>query len=178
MNNPILGLQTLVDTAEKLYTLPPSEILQNGELVKEMRDAISAHNIDGIINGLVNDFTQSKTAQTVSESALLHAYAKKEATRISDDDKPYVTEIINAGGAPTGKLKKPSRKALAAFNSVYANGALKINTPSDPSLLMSYIDYSPYRVNYSEYLSVPTLSEMVDRPIAMALKKFRMLIWD
>ena len=172
MNNPILGLQTLVDTAEKLYTLPPSEILQNGELVKEMRDAISAHNIDGIINGLVNDFTQSKTAQTVSESALLHAYAKKEATRISDDDKPYVTEIINAGGAPTGKLKKPSRKALAAFNSVYANGALKINTPSDPSLLMSYIDYSPYRVNYSEYLSVPTLSEMVDRPIAMALKKF------
>jgi hypothetical protein len=26
-------------------------------------------------------------------------------------------------------------------------------------------------VNYTEYLSVPTLSEMVDRPIAMALKK-------
>jgi hypothetical protein len=35
---------------------------------------------------------------------------------------------------------------------------------------MSSIDYSPYRVNFSEYLSVPTLSEMVDRPIAMALK--------
>ena len=73
-------------------------------------------------------------------------------------------------------MAKPGRAAdkkfSAVFNSVYSDGAVKINTPSDPSTLSSYIDYTPYRVNFAEYLSVPTLSELVDRPLAMALKKF------
>lgn len=55
---------------------------------------------------------------------------------------------------------------------MWANGALKINVEGDPSLLNSYLDYTPYRVNYAAYLSVPTLSEMVDRPLDLVFKKF------
>ena len=173
--NAIQGLKTLVDATEKLYTLTPNEITQNGKMVEEIRNAISAHNIDGIINGIMKDFNDRHEPAPVTN--LLHAYAQRENDRLKKmDAEPFVTEIINAGRIIKSKEKRyrgKSEKTFAeAFNSVYSNGALKINTPSDPSTLLSYIDYSPYRVNYSEYLSVPTLSEMVDRPIQMALKKF------
>ena len=172
----------LVDTTEKLYTLPPSEIMQNGKLVEEMRQAVSAHNIDGIINAVsesVSSFVDQKSEQVMNTDRLLRAYARREDARTKNisADKTFVTEIMNAGNPPRdlkpAKSRGTAEKQFAeVFNSIYANGALKINTPADPSTLMSYIDYSPYRVNYSEYLSVPTLSEMVDRPIQMALKKF------
>jgi hypothetical protein len=166
--------------------LPQSEILQNGKLVEEMRTAISAHNIDGIINAVresVTGFVDRKTTQTMDNKYLLNAYARREDARIKDmNAKPYITEIINADDQlkeDVGKAKgKAQKDFVAAFNSVYANGALKINTSDDPSLLMSYIDYSPYRVNYTEYLSMPTLSEMVDRPIQMALKKQPKILSD
>jgi hypothetical protein len=177
--NPILMLQNLVDTTEKLYTLPPNEITNNGKLVDEMRSAMSSHNIDGIINAVrnsVTDFVDRKTTQVMDNRYLLSAYARREDARIKDmNAKPYITEIINADDELNDKPVKckgeAQEKFVSAFNSIYANGALKINTPDDPSLLMSYIDYSPYRVNFTEYLSVPTLSEMVDRPIQMAMKK-------
>lgn len=180
--NPITALQTLVDTAEKLYTLPPNEITKNGQLVEEMQKAMSAHNIDGIINAVRNsvaEFVDRKTHQTLSNKSLLNAYAYREHARVQEiakgNPKPYITEIINAGDRlkdkPVECKGEAQEKFVSAFNSIYADGALKINTSEDPSLLMSYIDYSPYRVNYTEYLSVPTLSEMVDRPIQMAMKK-------
>jgi hypothetical protein len=181
MNNPILALQTMIDATEKLYLLPHDEILQNGALVTQIRNAFNTHNVDGIINAARTALSESMSqpAPSLGENALLNAYARREHKRIqSATAKPYVTEIVNAGDFETlqqNKLpKKASRTAEDAFssvfNSVYSNGAVKINTASDPSTLMSYIDYSPYRVNYAEYLSVPTLSEMVDRPIAMAMK--------
>ena len=182
MNRPIEALAALVNTAEKLYTLPHDEILRNTIMVDDMKKAMSAHNIDNIINGIVQDYNTQKeysNVPAVSENALIYAYAQREHKRIKNAEaKPYITEIVNAKDFETLQKntmpEKASRKAEAAFssvfNSVYSNGAVKINTPQDPSTLLSYIDYSPYRVNYAEYLSVPTLSEMVDRPIAMALK--------
>ena len=182
MNRPIEALAALVNTAEKLYTLPHDEILRNTIMVDDMKKAMSAHNIDNIINGIVQDYNTQKeysNVPAVSENALIYAYAQREHKRIKNAEaKPYITEIVNAKDFETLQKntmpEKASRKAEAAFssvfNSVYSNGAVKINTPQDPSTLLSYIDYSPYRVNYAEYLSVPTLSEMVDRPIAMAMK--------
>ncbi|MDD5363605.1 MAG: hypothetical protein PHN88_15895 [Ignavibacteria bacterium] len=181
--NPILMLQNLVDTTEKLYTLPPNEITQNGKLVDEMRAAMGSHNIDGIINAVrnsVSDFVDRKTNHFEANKSLLHAYAQREHARVKEiaeknSPKPYFTKIINADDTLKDKPIEFKGAAqdnfVSAFNSIYANGALKINTIDDPSLLMSYIDYSPYRVNFTEYLSVPTLSEMVDRPIQMAMKK-------
>jgi hypothetical protein len=181
MNNPIIALQTMIDATEKLYLLPHDEILQNGALIDQIRNAFNTHNIDGIINAARTALSEamSQPAPSIGENALLNAYARREHKRIQNATaKDYITEIVNANDFETLKKKtmpeKASRKAEAAFssvfNSVYSNGAVKINTASDPSTLMSYIDYSPYRVNYAEYLSVPTLSEMVDRPIAMAMK--------
>lgn len=181
MNNPIGALQVMVDTAEKLYTLPSNEILQNGKLVEEMRSAISAHNVDEIINAArnaVNEFANRTTTRVRDDKELLFAYAQREHRRMKDvEGQTYITKIMNAEDkysdtAPAKTRGKAEQHLSSVFNSIYSNGAVKINTPADPSTLMSYIDYSPYRVNFSEYLSVPTLSEMVDRPISMAMKKF------
>jgi hypothetical protein len=184
MNKPLEALAALVNTAEKLYTMPHDEILRNETMVVEMKKAMSAHNIDMILNGIETDINTQREIRedrAVSQNSLLFAYAQREHKRVNHAGakaKSYVTEIVNAKDFETLQKntlpEKAPRRAEQAFssvfNSVYSNGAVKINTPSDPSTLMSYIDYSPYRVNYTEYLSVPTLSEMVDRPIAMAMK--------
>ena len=190
MNNPKIparpleSLAMLVNTAEKLYTMPHDEIMRNTLMVDEMKAAMSAHNIDTIINGIVQDYNTQKEFQdvpAVSQNSLLFAYVQREHKRVNHTSvkaKPYVTEIVNAkdfehlqkNELPKRATRTDEKAFSSVFNSVYSNGAVKINTPNDPSTLMSYIDYSPYRVNYTEYLSVPTLAEMVDRPIAMAMK--------
>ena len=180
---PVQELETLVNVLEKMHTLPRDEVLLNTKMVEEIRAAVSNTNIETLVNSIANEYNEMRNeprVPTVSENALLYAYAQREHKRLKNaDGKSYVTEIVNADDlADLKKNTLPEKAGRAAerdfssvFNSVYSNGAVKINTPSDPSTLMSYIDYSPYRVNYTEYLSVPTLSDMVDRPIAMALKK-------
>lgn len=181
---PIEELAMMVNTLEKISTLPRDEIVLNQTMVAEIKNTLSASNIDAVITSIVNEYNEARNVRDIpaaSENALLFAYAQREHKRLKNaTGKEYVTEIVNAShfgdlqkqkDLPARATRKAEENLATAFNSIYANGALKINTPTDPSLLMSYIDYSPYRVNYTEYLSVPTLSEMVDRPIAMALKK-------
>ena len=81
MNKSIEALEALVYTAEKLCTMPHDEILQNGKMVEQMRAAISAHNIDGIINGIVRDYETEREyndVKAVSENSLILAYAQRE----------------------------------------------------------------------------------------------------
>lgn len=188
--NPLHQLQLLVNATEKLYLLPPSEITGNGKMMTEIKNAFSSHNIDGILNNIRNEMIEARNMrpeQTIGQDQLLNAYAQREHDKVVNsgkDWKPYVTEIVNATPPRVENSKKPSKieplaatkkaddKFLTVFNSVYSVGALEVNTAKDPTTLMSYIDYSPYRANYKEYLSVPTLSEMCDRPLAIALKKF------
>jgi len=180
---PIQELAMMTSALEKLCLLPRDEILLNQKMVTEIKNTLSASNIDAVISGIVNEYNDARNVrdvQTAGENALLYAYALREHKRLKKaDGKAYVTEIVNAdhlddlrkhADLPAKATRRAEEAFSSVFNSVYSNGAVKINTPSDPSILMSYIDYSPYRVNYTEYLSVPTLSEMVDRPIAMALK--------
>ena len=180
---PIEELAMMTSALEKLSLLPRDEVLLNTQMVTEIKNTLSASNIDALITNIVNEYNEARNVRDIpaaSENALLYAYAQREHKRLKDaGGKEYVTEIVNADHLPElQKQKELPAKATrrteesfsSVFNSIYSNGAVKINTPSDPSVLMSYIDYSPYRVNYTEYLSVPTLSEMVDRPIAMALK--------
>lgn len=182
---PVEQLAIMVNALEKISSLPRDEIVLNQTMVTEIKNALSASNIDAVITSIVNEYNTSRelrdAATVTSENALLYAYAQREHKRLKHaGGREYVTEIVNAAdisdlqqqkGLPARATRKAEENLAAAFNSVYSNGAVKINTPTDPSTLMSYIDYSPYRVNYTEYLAVPTLSEMVDRPIAMALKK-------
>lgn len=179
---PIEELAIMTSTLEKLSLLPRDEVLLNDRMVTEIKNTLSASNIDALITTIVNEYNEARNVrdvQAVSENALLYAYAQREHKRLKNaTGKAYITEIVNADhlielqkqSEPAKAPRRAEEAFSSVFNSVYSNGAVKINTPSDPSVLMSYIDYSPYRVNYTEYLSVPTLSEMVDRPIAMALK--------
>lgn len=181
---PVEQLAIMVNALEKISTLPRDEIVLNQNMVAEIKNTLAASNIDAVITGIVNDYNATRelrdTSAVASENALLYAYAQREHKRLKGvQGKEYVTEIVNAdhlddlkkfGELPAKATRRAEENFSSVFNSIYSNGAVKINTPSDPSVLMSYIDYSPYRVNYTEYLSVPTLSEMVDRPIAMALK--------
>ena len=182
-SRPIEELAMMTSVLEKISLLPRDEIVLNQTMVAEIKNTLAASNIDALITAIVNEYNEARNVRDVpmaSENALLYAYAQREHKRLKNaDGKAYVTEIVNADHLddlrkqkelPTKATRKAEEKFASVFNSVYSNGAVKINTPSDPSVLMSYIDYSPYRVNYTEYLSVPTLSEMVDRPIAMALK--------
>lgn len=63
-----------------------------------------------------------------------------------------------------------TRQFAEAFNSVFSNHALQIGTSQDPTLIQSYIDYSPYIWNYQWYLSIPTLSQTIDRQIDIATR--------
>ncbi|MBN2402001.1 MAG: hypothetical protein JXN64_06355 [Spirochaetes bacterium] len=178
--NPYKQLSILVDSVEKLYLLPENEVIGNKKLVAEIQNAFSVHNIDGIINSAMQELAEIRNNETnnMNQNSLLFAYAAREDDRVKHAkvDKTCITEIVKAENEIKFEPFKASRKADKAFssvfNSVYSDGALKINTSTDPSMLMTYMDYSPYRINYYEYLSMPTLSEMVDRPLAIALKKF------
>jgi hypothetical protein len=180
---PIEELAMMTSALEKLCLLPRDEIVLNQTMVAEIKNTLAASNIDAVITSIVNEYNEARNVRDIpaaSENALLYAYAQREHKRLKNaTGKEYVTEIVNAGDLidlkkadclPAKATRRAEEHLASVFNSIYSNGAVKINTPSDPSVLMSYIDYSPYRVNYTEYLSVPTLSEMVDRPIAMALK--------
>lgn len=181
---PVEELAMMTSALEKLCLLPRDEIVLNQTMVAEIKNTLAASNIDAVITSIVNEYNEARnvrdTSAVASENALLYAYAQREHKRLKNaTGKEYVTEIVNAdhlddlkkfGELPAKATRRAEENFSSVFNSIYSNGAVKINTPSDPSVLMSYIDYSPYRVNYTEYLSVPTLSEMVDRPIAMALK--------
>lgn len=184
MNNAYKQLSILVDSVEKLALLPENEVVQNKQLVSEIRNAFEVHNIDSIINSAKRELMEIRNSQNnqsnINQNNLIYAYAQREHMRVrnikKDEFKPYITQIVNSNEELKPKELKASdtaeQKFSSAFNTVYADGAVKINVPGDPSALMTYIDYSPYRINYIEYLSMPTLSEMVDRPLAIALKKF------
>jgi hypothetical protein len=180
--NAYKQLATLVDAVEKLSLLPNNELINNEKLVAEIRNAFSVHNIDNIINSAqreIQEFKNNQVQNTFTQTHLLHAFAQRENDRLQNaPGKEYITNIVNADDKegfvepPAKASNKSEEKFSSVFNTVYADGALKINVTGDPSTLNSYINYTPYRINYIEYLSMPTLSEMVDRPLAIALKKF------
>lgn len=182
--NAMNELAVMVNGLEKLSTMPRDEILLNDKMVEEIRNSMSVQNIDRLIQGIADEYNATKDynpPSTLSENALLHAYAQKEHNRVKNakDGATYITQIVRESDfralskneLPARASRTAEQKFSSVFNSVYSTGAVRINTPDDPSTLLSYIDYSPYRVNYTEYLGVPTLSEMVDRPIYMAMKK-------
>lgn len=193
--SPYKLLAAMIDSVEKLALLPENEVVENKKLVMEIRNAFEVHNIDSIINSSMQALQEARNTQSVNsinENNLIYAYAQREHERVKNakDYKPYITEIINAEYELKDDLVKADdqtekkfssvfnsvvendKKFAAALNTVYADGAVKINVTGDPSTLTSYINYTPYRINYIDYLSMPTLPEMVDRPLKLALKKF------
>jgi hypothetical protein len=179
--NAYKKLATLVDAVEKLALLPENEFVKNTKLVAEIRNAFEVHNLDSIINSSLQEMREIQNMHSdnnVSQDQLIHAYAQREHERVKGIDckDKFITKIINDDNEieeiKIESNEKADEKFSSVFNTVYADGAVKINVTGDPSTLMSYIDYTPYRLNYIDYLSVPTLSEMVDKPLAIAFKDF------
>ena len=179
--NAYKKLATLVDAVEKLALLPENEFVKNTKLVAEIRNAFEVHNLDSIINSSLQEMREVQNTHSdnnVSQDQLIRAYAQREHERVKDIDckDKFITKIINDDNEieeiKIESNEKADEKFSSVFNTVYADGAVKINVTGDPSTLMSYIDYTPFRLNYIDYLSVPTLSEMVDKPLAIAFKDF------
>ena len=99
--NPYKQLSMMVDAVEKLAFMPESEVIQNKQLVADIKNAFSAHSIDTIINSAMSELREAKNTQTdtsFTQQHLLRAYAERESDRIKNDKgaKDYITKIINA----------------------------------------------------------------------------------
>jgi hypothetical protein len=75
------------------------------------------------------------------------------------------------------KLKE-AKEFEEAFNSIYSDKALQINTANDPTMISNFIDYSPYSWNYKDYLAIPTLSKTIDLPIQIATRQIPIMDFD
>lgn len=196
--NALQNLGLFIEALDKAHRLPLSEIAENPQLKQDIKNIFKVHNIEGVLNQLTKDLREqvqhaenAKHLPAMNTDTLLRAYAQREHARLKGADVPaYYTKIVgeDTPGKFTRFFKALARNAKTdipqkanereeknfetVFNTVWSDGAVKINTPSDPSLLNSYMDYTPYRVNYMAYLGVPTLSEMVDRPLDLVFKKF------
>jgi len=196
--NAIQNLGMFIEALDKAHRLPITEIAENPRLREDIKKIFEVHNIDNVLNQLTQDLREQmaqaenvKNLPRLDSGALLRAYAQREHERLKNVDVPvYHTKIV---GEDTSRRFTQFFKALArnaksdipqkapeaveknfetVFNTVWADGAVKINVTADPSLLNSYMDYTPYRVNYMAYLGIPTLPEMVDRPLDLVFKKF------
>lgn len=78
----------------------------------------------------------------------------------------------------TKSFKNAFSESIEAYNSIYSNRALQIGTSQDPTIISSYIDYSPYVWNYRYYLSIPTLAQTIDRPINLATKMPAKIVFE
>lgn len=181
--NAMKNLGVFIDALDKMAQLPAAEIAENPELKAQIKNVVSAQNIENVLVALLNDLNvQVSNSQRPAPARdnLLMTYARRETARLKDaKGETFKTEIVNFD-----KLKTAAANALpvadaeteeafaAAFNTIWADGAIKINTPGDPSLIGSYLDYTPYRANYISFLSIPTLDQMINRPLDLAFKKF------
>lgn len=196
--NALQNLGMFIEAIDKASKLSIAEIAEQPNMKADIKKIFEVHNIEGVLNQLTHDLREqfaraedAKNLPAMNTNALLRAYAQREHERLKGANaQTYFTKIVgeDTPGKFTRFFKALARNAKTeipqsapaeiekqletVFNTVWADGALKINIEGDPSLLNSYMDYTPYRVNYAAYLSVPTLSEMVDRPLDLVFKKF------
>lgn len=181
--NAMKNLGVFIDALDKMAQLPAAEIAENPELKAQIKNVVSAQNIENVLVALLNDLNaQVSNSQRPAPARdnLLMTYARRETARLKDaKGETFKTEIVNFDKLKTAAAnvlpaadKETEQAFAAAFNTIWADGAIKINTPGDPSLIGSYLDYTPYRANYISFLSIPTLDQMINRPLDLAFKKF------
>lgn len=179
-------LKILVDSVSMLSKLPIAELAENKKLIKEMAEIMNAKGIGSIVDDLRNERIAEKNEafnarSKLQEPNLLNLYAQykgAEFAQVSQSANHNYTEPVQfdsmrgaiAANAKTLSETKQAKDFASAFNSIYSSSSLQINTPNDPTILSSYLDYSPYLVNYIDYLGMPTLPRLVERPLDLAMK--------
>lgn len=196
--NSLEKISRLYDGLEVLANMDVSKLLEQGKLVQDIRDVMSSKNLWAIVNDIQNEYFQEKqlafnqkqkSSFGPNSPEFLQLYSKYQSAAhgVLTDSLPksnikYTSPITMKGAQAFNALKSnpmekrkiktlPETKVFAeAFNSVFSNRALQIGTAQDPTLISSYIDYSPYIWNYQYYLSIPTLSQSVEMPLNMATR--------
>lgn len=192
--NPEQRLQILVNALYVMKSMPESAILENKKLVGEIKEIVSSPNFRAILNDISGDLQMRKLARPEAATPMYedllkpyvkfqdHAFSmlergapvkiteifKANEIRAHNSKARYLPQVANPFTRPDIAQSDAAKEFERAFNSIYSDRALQINTPRDPTFIESYIDYSPYIVNYKHYLSIPTLSQSIKRPIAMA----------
>lgn len=167
---------------------PQEQLAEQTGLLNQVKTALNSDHISNLILSMRNDYMKDREAAFHSGSsgakresleflATFAKYAERRHEIYAANAKPKYTELIKVD--PTQKLESPAPKIgnskeakqfREAFNSIYADRSVQINTQYDPTKMSSYIDYSPYTWNYRDYLGVPTLSHTIDLPIQIATK--------
>lgn len=191
--NSIQKLNELMKATLVLAETPLLKLQENKNLLKDLKRIVSTQNFDSIMNSLRNERLQEDnfinpvgnqdsnsiefTKKFVNfQNVNYDLFSKNKNTesffsmlpvaKNSKIKKSEIQEVFNAV-----QKTKEAKEFQEIFNSVYSDKALQIGTSQDPTFIQSYVDYSPYIYNYQAYLAIPTLSQTVDRPIEIALKK-------
>lgn len=192
--SPEERLSILVNALYTIKALPESTILENKKLHEEIKSIVSSRSFNAMLNDISADLQKRKInigqvpQETPYPSDLIAPYVKYQdhAFAVLSKDAPVkMTEIFRGEevraynskikantevGNPYLRPDVANSEAARAFNSIFSNHSLQIGTQRDPTIIGNYIDYSPYIVNYRQYLAIPTLSQTIKRPIAMATK--------
>ncbi len=191
--NSLQKLNELMKATLVLAETPLLKLQENKNLLKELKRIVSTQNFDSIMNSLRNERLQEDnfinpvgnqdsnsmefTKRFVNfQNVNYDLFSKNKNTesffsmlpvaKNSKIKKSEIQEVFNAV-----QKTKEAKEFQEIFNSVYSDKALQIGTSQDPTFIQSYVDYSPYIYNYQAYLAIPTLSQTVDRPIEISLKK-------
>lgn len=174
-----------------LQSLPITQLAENKTLVDQVSNVVSSNTFHGMIEQIKRDYENERAARltpgTQQNGDLISAYVQwqnRAAQKYSKVAAPLETQIYNVGHKEKAKGTVDTRrtKEYAAFkevhHSIYSDVGLQINSLKDPTLVGNYIDYTPYLYNYKDYLAIPTLSKIVDKPIAYALREMPEAIFD
>ena len=201
-------LEALLTAIKVLKDLPIMKLQENKGLVKEVQSIVSSRNLQGLIGDIRNDyrlekdlaFNQKKetpmSGMSVDSDEFLRLYARYQgaAYNVLTEGKKNIARFtgpiaksdalaFNAKKENPFKSKavtelKETKEFEAAFNSIYSDRSLQINTANDPTIISNFIDYSPYSWNYKDYLAIPTLSKTIDLPIQIATRQMPILDFD
>jgi len=174
-----------------LQSLPITQRAENNTLVDQVSNGVSSNTFHGMIEQIKRDYENERAARLTpgpqQNGDLVSAFVQwqnRTAQKYAKVATPLETQIYNVGHElkNRGTVDTRRTKEYAAFkevhHSIYSNVGLQINSMKDPTLVGNYIDYTPYLYNYKDYLAIPTLSKIVDKPIAYALRDLPEAVFD
>lgn len=195
-------LLTLISALRIINEMPQRAINANKILKDDIQKVLSGNFFNSILSDIQDEKRQgafNSKKSDIGQGDLLKHYIDYQSASFGVLSKSAIPAIttpitkksivaINAKSKENSAISKTreqainelkeTKKFIEAYNSLYSNRSLQINTPNDPTLIGSYIDYSPYTINYQYYLSIPTLSQTIDYPLAMATKDIPEIKFD
>lgn len=191
----------LLTVTNALIKNPQLNLKENKRMLSQIKDVLNSDFLNNLLHDIKNDHLRQKDAElkTRQDDTLaraeslpfLKSYALFKSKQFETLEKKAATAYTKLPTqlAAVNALKETPEKPVAtdtkeaknfakAFNSIFSDRSLQINTANDPTRIQSFIDYSPYIYNYQYYLSIPTLSQTIDKPIQIATKEMPEIITE